>query len=69
MQKTPKAATAVVEREDDIAVLNQILPEKPLVAAWIPAPRSPHPLNAPFSLDRFVTGALVDEHGAAAVAH
>jgi sarcosine oxidase subunit beta len=29
----------------------------------------PHPINAPFSLDRFVTGALVDEHGAAAVAH
>ncbi len=29
----------------------------------------PHPLNAPFSLDRFTTGALVDEHGAAAVAH
>lgn len=29
----------------------------------------PHPLNAPFSLDRFATGALVDEHGAAAVAH
>jgi sarcosine oxidase subunit beta len=27
------------------------------------------PLLAPFSLDRFVTGALVDEHGAAAVAH
>ena len=25
--------------------------------------------SAPFSLDRFVTGALVDEHGAAAVAH
>jgi sarcosine oxidase, subunit beta len=24
---------------------------------------------APFALDRFVTGALVDEHGAAAVAH
>jgi len=24
---------------------------------------------APFNLDRFVTGALVDEHGAAAVAH
>ena len=24
---------------------------------------------APFSLDRFVTGALVDEHGAAGVAH
>jgi len=24
---------------------------------------------APFALDRFVTGALVDEHGAAGVAH
>ncbi|ETK31487.1 sarcosine oxidase subunit beta family protein [Microbispora sp. ATCC PTA-5024] len=29
----------------------------------------PHPLAAPFSLERFTTGALVDEHGAAAVAH
>jgi sarcosine oxidase subunit beta len=29
----------------------------------------PHPLNAPFSLDRFTSGALIDEHGAAAVAH
>lgn len=29
----------------------------------------PHPLNAPFRLDRFATGALIDEHGAAAVAH
>lgn len=29
----------------------------------------PHPLNAAFSLDRFVSGRLVDEHGAAAVAH
>ena len=29
----------------------------------------PHPLNAPFTLDRFTTGALIDEHGAAAVAH
>ncbi len=28
-----------------------------------------HPYNAPFTLDRFVTGALIDEHGAAAVAH
>ncbi|MBW0106271.1 sarcosine oxidase subunit beta family protein [Pseudonocardia sp. KRD291] len=28
-----------------------------------------HPYIAPFSLDRFVTGALVDEHGAAGVAH
>jgi sarcosine oxidase, subunit beta len=30
---------------------------------------APHPLAAPFALDRFTTGALVDEHGAAAVAH
>jgi sarcosine oxidase subunit beta len=29
----------------------------------------PHQLNAPFSLDRFVTGALIDEHGAAGVHH
>jgi sarcosine oxidase subunit beta len=30
---------------------------------------APHELNAPFSLDRFRSGVLVDEHGAAAVAH
>jgi sarcosine oxidase, subunit beta len=29
----------------------------------------PHPLAAPFSLDRFSSGHLIDEHGAAAVAH
>ncbi|MDQ6883854.1 MAG: sarcosine oxidase subunit beta family protein [Candidatus Dormibacteraeota bacterium] len=29
----------------------------------------PHALNAPFGLERFTTGALIDEHGAAAVAH
>jgi sarcosine oxidase subunit beta len=29
----------------------------------------PHPFNAPFTLERFTTGALIDEHGAAAVAH
>ena len=29
----------------------------------------PHPLNEPFALERFTTGALIDEHGAAAVAH
>ena len=29
----------------------------------------PHPLAAPFALDRFHTGHLIDEHGAAAVAH
>jgi sarcosine oxidase subunit beta len=30
---------------------------------------APHPLNAPFTLDRFTTGALVDEHGAGVSAH
>ena len=30
---------------------------------------APHALNAPFTLDRFASGALIDEHGAAAVAH
>lgn len=29
----------------------------------------PHELNRPFGLERFTTGALIDEHGAAAVAH
>jgi sarcosine oxidase, subunit beta len=33
------------------------------------ARNEPHPLNAPFSLERFSSGALIDEHGAAAVAH
>jgi sarcosine oxidase, subunit beta len=30
---------------------------------------APHRLNAPFNLDRFTSGTLIDEHGAAAVAH
>ena len=30
---------------------------------------APHELNRPFGLERFTTGALIDEHGAAAVAH
>ena len=37
--------------------------------AWTMARDEPHPINAPFSLERFTTGALIDEHGAAAVAH
>jgi sarcosine oxidase subunit beta len=39
------------------------------VFAWTIAKDAPHPLAAPFGLERFTTGALVDEHGAAAVAH
>lgn len=37
--------------------------------AHMVAKDEPHPLIAPFSLDRFVSGYLIDEHGAAAVAH
>lgn len=37
--------------------------------AYTVARGEPHPDIAPFTLDRFTTGALVDEHGAAAVAH
>jgi len=33
------------------------------------AKNEPHQINAAFSLERFVSGKLVDEHGAAAVAH
>jgi sarcosine oxidase subunit beta len=33
------------------------------------AKNQPHLLNKPFNLQRFETGALIDEHGAAAVAH
>jgi len=29
----------------------------------------PHPMAKPFALDRFYSGALIDEHGAAGVAH
>src|SRR5204862_337569 len=31
--------------------------------AWTLAYGAPHELNAPFALERFVTGALIDEHG------
>src|SRR3954466_13462334 len=39
------------------------------VFAWTIANGRPHELNAPFALDRFTSGALIDEHGAAGVAH
>ena len=37
--------------------------------AWTVANDRPHPILAPFGLDRFVSGALIDEAAAAAVAH
>ena len=39
------------------------------VFAHTMATGEPHQLNAPFTLERFKSGALIDEHGAAAVAH
>jgi sarcosine oxidase subunit beta len=39
------------------------------VMAHTVAHDAPHELNRAFSLERFETGALIDEHGAAAVAH
>ena len=39
------------------------------VYAWTLAHGEAHELNRPFALERFETGALIDEHGAAAVAH
>jgi sarcosine oxidase subunit beta len=39
------------------------------VFAWTIAHDEPHPINAPFTLERFRDGALIDEAAAAAVAH
>ncbi len=39
------------------------------VFAYTIAQDRPHKLNEPFSLERFTTGHLIDEHGAAGVAH
>ncbi len=39
------------------------------VFAHTMAQDQPHELNAPYTLDRFNSGYLIDEHGAAAVAH
>lgn len=37
--------------------------------AWTIAKNEPHPINAPFTLERFRSGRLIDEAAAAAVAH
>ena len=39
------------------------------VFAWTIAHDEPHPINAPFALERFRDGNLIDEAAAAAVAH
>jgi sarcosine oxidase, subunit beta len=37
--------------------------------AWTVARDAPHPINAPFTLERFAAGLLIDEAAAAAVSH
>ncbi|MHA1571073.1 MAG: FAD-dependent oxidoreductase, partial [Alphaproteobacteria bacterium] len=37
--------------------------------AWTVAKDEPHPINAPFTMERFRSGRLIDEAAAAAVAH
>jgi sarcosine oxidase subunit beta len=44
-------------------------PAAGLVFAHTIAHDEPHPLNEPYALERFENGALIDEHGAAGVAH
>ena len=39
------------------------------LASALLANDEPHKLNASFNINRFISGDLVDEHGAAAVAH
>jgi sarcosine oxidase subunit beta len=39
------------------------------VFAWTIAKDEPHPINAPFTIERFRDGVLIDEAAAAAVAH
>jgi len=39
------------------------------VFAWTIARDEPHPINAPFTIERFRDGLLIDEAAAAAVAH
>lgn len=39
------------------------------VLAWTIARDEPHPINAPFTMERFRDGVLIDEAAAAAVAH
>jgi sarcosine oxidase subunit beta len=45
------------------------IPGSGYVFAHTIAQDEPHEVAAPFLLDRFTTGALIDEHGAAGVAH
>jgi sarcosine oxidase subunit beta len=74
---TPDVAPIVGKTSVDNLFLNcgwgtggfKATPGSGWVFAHTIATGAPHALNAPFSLERFETGALIDEHGAAAVSH
>lgn len=74
---TPDASAIVSQTDFDNVYVNcgwgtggfKVTPGLGWVMAHMVANGEPHPINAPFSLERFYTGNLVDEHGAAAVAH
>ena len=71
------AAPAQVLVQDDNLFINcgwgtggfKATPGSGWVMAHTVATGEPHALNAAYSLDRFRTGHLIDEHGAAGVAH
>jgi sarcosine oxidase, subunit beta len=74
---TPDASAIVGRTAVDGLYLNcgwgtggfKATPAAGLTFAHTIAHDEPHPLNAPYALERFETGALIDEHGAAGVAH
>ena len=52
-----------------VGVQEDLKPGSGNVFAHTIAQDKQHPLAEPFHIDRFTTGALIDEHGAAGVAH
>ena len=68
-------AAAWAEDPGGLVQVEEPFPEPMLLATTVElhdglvAHGEPHPDVAPFGLERFVTGALIDEHGAAGVAH
>lgn len=74
---TPDASPVIGETEVQGLLVNcgwgtggfKATPVSGLVLAHQLAHGEPHPLAAPFSVERFATGALIDEHGAAVASH
>ena len=63
------AATTLSAGQINVAGFFKATPGSGHVFAHTIANDRPHPLNEAFSIDRFHSGHLIDEHGAAAVAH